>query len=263
MPGAGWVAVERVTLLLEQSGERLSALLNPENLHLQRTAGLRVRGSMGGAVTGTALADSPLLFTGGGMTELRVDLLFDVTLGGSSVQTNDVRDLTQPFFSLAENVADPGGDGRPPLVRFISGKGWNFPGVVAAVAERLEYFTDLGSARRSWLRMRMLRVSEDAPVMPPEPAIIGDLSDDASPDDLGVPDQLLDMHPVIGAGTDADSDPTLPPQTERLDQIAQQHYGHPALWRVLALYNGIADPLHLEPGLVLRVPPLGALGGGS
>ena len=45
-------------------------------------------------------------------------------------------------------------------------------------------------------------------------------------------------------------------QSERLDQIATRYYGHPALWRVLALYNNLADPLTLDPDLVLRIPPL-------
>jgi nucleoid-associated protein YgaU len=29
------------------------------------------------------------------------------------------------------------------------------------------------------------------------------------------------------------------------------------MWRVLAAFNGIDDPLHVPPGHILRVPPLG------
>jgi len=251
--------VERITLLVESSGQRLSALLNPESLVLRRSAGVRTRDSIGGAITGTPLGDSPLLFTGGGTTELLVDLLFDVTLGGSSVETDDVRDLTQPFFALAENQADAGGDGRPPLVRFIWGKGWNFPGVVAAVAERLEFFTDLGTARRSWLRMRLLRVRDDAPATPAEPPIDERLLEDVEPTAFDLPDGDVEVHSIIGAGADPSGTPGEAPDAERLDQIAQRYYGNPAMWRLLALYNGITDPLRLEPGWVLRVPPVDAL----
>ena len=50
------------------------------------------------------LSDDPLLYTGGGRTELDLDLLFDVSLAGSSVATRDVRDLTRAFWDLAENA---------------------------------------------------------------------------------------------------------------------------------------------------------------
>jgi hypothetical protein len=35
--------MERVAFLLERSGERISCLLNPENLEARRTAGVRTR----------------------------------------------------------------------------------------------------------------------------------------------------------------------------------------------------------------------------
>jgi hypothetical protein len=46
----------------------------------------------------------------------------------------------------------------------IWGKSWNIPGIVVAVAERLEHFTAAGVPRRSWLRLRLLRV--EAPTVP-------------------------------------------------------------------------------------------------
>src|SRR5262249_57036441 len=82
---------------------------------------------------------------------------------------------------LAENIPVEDGYGRPPLARFIWGKSWNIPGVIAEVAERLEWFTPEGIPRRSWLRMRMLRVAESQsqpqavrhsyPAVAPAPAV--------------------------------------------------------------------------------------------
>ena len=89
-----------------------------------------------------------------------LDLLFDVSLVGSSVSTVDVRDLTRPLWNLAENAARQNGGTSIPLVRFVWGKSWNIPGVVTAVAERFEQFTPAGDPQRSWLRMRFLRVNE-------------------------------------------------------------------------------------------------------
>jgi len=156
--------VERVAFLVEETNERLRCLLNPETLVLRRTAGVRPRQSSAGQVTGVGLADDPLLYTGGGRTEMDLDLLFDVTLPGSSVTSEDVRDLTAPLWQLAENSQATSGASRPPLVRLIWGKSWNIPGIVVTVAERLEYFTAAGVPRRSWLRLRLLRV--EAPTVP-------------------------------------------------------------------------------------------------
>ena len=70
--------MERVAFLLERSGERISCLLNPENLEARRTAGLRTRQGGGGFLTGVARSEDPLIATGGGVTEYDLHLLFDV-----------------------------------------------------------------------------------------------------------------------------------------------------------------------------------------
>jgi hypothetical protein len=154
--------MERVAFLIEETNERLGCLLNPENLVVRRFAGVQTRRSLTGQLTGAGLTDDPLLFTGGGLTELQLDLLFDISLAGSSVRTDDVRDLTRPLWNLAENAASPTNYARLPVVRFIWGKSWNIPGVVIAVAERLEQFSSTGVPNRSWLRMRFVRVGEPA-----------------------------------------------------------------------------------------------------
>lgn len=156
--------MERVAFLIEDTNERLGCLLNPESLVIRRAAGVRPARSATGQLTGAGLADDPLLFTGGGRTELDLDLLFDVTFAGSTASTDDVRDLTGPLWRLAENTRSRDGFGRPAAARFIWGKNWNIPGVVVAVAERLEHFTPAGVPRRSWLRLRMLRVADTSPV---------------------------------------------------------------------------------------------------
>src|SRR5262249_33959435 len=115
--------------------------------------------------TGLGLSDDPLLFTRGGTTEVNLELLFDVTLGGSDLEASDVRALTGPLWELAENPHEQDGT-QPPVVRFIWGKQWNIAGVITAIAQRLEYFAEDGTPRRSWVSLRMLRVSEPAEVTP-------------------------------------------------------------------------------------------------
>jgi hypothetical protein len=241
--------VERVSFLVEATGTRLACLLNPETLAVRRVAGVRPRRSAAGALTGAELSDDPLLHTGGGRTELDLDLLFDVSLGGGTVAAEDVRDLTRPFWNLAEN----GGAGGT-QVRFVWGKTWNIPGVVVSVAERLENFTSQGIARRSWMRLRLWRVGE---------------STRQHPTDLQRPDS--------GAAPDAAALAALPPDAfavrtlsggdgpgggERLDNFLARNGVSPANWKAVASLNGIDDPHRVRPATPLRLPPPGLLGGG-
>lgn len=43
---------------------------------------------------------------------------------------------------------------------------------------------------------------------------------------------------------------------ERLDQIAAQEYGSSAEWRLIADENDVDDPRAIEPGTLLKLPPL-------
>ncbi len=245
--------MERVAFVIERSGERIGCLLNPESLVLRREAGLAPRRTAGGLVAGTGQADDPIFFTGGGTTELLLDLLFDVTLPGSTARAGDVRELTGPLWRLAENAGAGPEQGRPPTVRFVWGKAMNIRGIVAAVAERLEQFTSAGVPQRAWLRMRMLRVVEDhadleGGALPP-PALPEDLTEIPS-----LPDGPSFVHTVAGDALPADGSVGDDASSgERLDLIAYRYYGDPAAWRTLAWLNGIADPLRVGVGCVLQV----------
>ncbi len=225
--------MERVAFLIERTGERIGCLLNPRSLTVQRVAGVRPRQALSGPVSGGWLKDDPLVFTGGGRTELTLDLLFDVTLPGSTIQTQDVRELTRPLWELTERSPVSDGFARYPQVRFVWGKAWNVPGVIAAVAERLEHFTAQGEPRRSWLRLRLIRVEESQP-SPEGPS--------ARPPSLGVGEGNVEVfHALVG--------------DQRLSDLASEYYGDPSLWRLIANANGLEDPLHVSAGTVLRIPP--------
>lgn len=229
--------MERVAFLIEQTNERLSCLLNPETLTIRRVSGVRQRQSTSGQLTGAEMSDDPLLYTGGGRTEIELDLLFDVTLTGSTLETDDVRNLTAPFWNLSENRGM--GYAQPPVFRVIWGKYWNIPVVVAAVSERLENFTPDGAPGRSWLRMRLLRVRE--PAAQPAPAAESDEPPSLDAVETELAPERLQYYEVSGG--------------DRLDEIAAQFYGVPGYWRVIAEFNGLADPFQLQAGMVLVIPP--------
>jgi hypothetical protein len=255
--------MERAAFLIEETNQRIGCLLNPESLVMRRMAGLRSRQSISGQLTGAGQMENTLLYTGGGHTELELDLLFDVQLAGSSITSDDVRDLTRPLWALSENSAVPSGSAgyrQPPLVRFVWGKSWNVPAVVAAIAERLEEFTPGGAPQRSWLRVRLVRVNE------PARQTASEIEQGA-----GLPNNLLDqwantqsntpadgsgvMHEILGgndeSGTNAGTEGGT---SERLDEIAHRYFKNASIWRLLAKVNDIDDPLHLETGTLLRIP---------
>jgi hypothetical protein len=245
--------MDRVSFLIERTGERLGCMLNPETLRIARRAGLRPRRSLGGALTGRGLSDDPLQATGGGVTELTLDLLFDVSIAGSTLQTNNVRDLTAPFWALAENVEEENGFGGVPAVRFVWGKVWNVPAVVAELAERFDQFTPEGVPQRSWVRMRLLRVPEPDPAPPPgthSPDRVLQLMEDVE----GTGPATLDSASEEASATIVTAAPAA---GERLDDLAQRTWGDASLWRLIAAFNQVDDPLHVPAGQVLRLPPLG------
>jgi len=249
--------MERVTFLLEKTGERIPCLLNPASVVVKRLAGVQPRQSDSGPLTGAALKDDPLLYTGGGATEILLDLLFDVTLAGSSLNSEDVRDLTRPLTALAEGDEGADGYGQVPLVRFVWGKAWNVLGVVAAVAERLEYFTPNGAPQRSWLRMRLLRTGESG--SDDVQTLGSDLSPEDLPDEVDVSPDELRFYQTKGAGA-GEGDEEESSSAERLDEIAAPHYGKPAWWRLVAAFNKIDDPWKVPSGQVLMIPPDSSVG---
>ena len=226
-------------------------MLNPESLVLKRRAGVCSRQAAGGLVTGAELADDPIFFTGGGRTELTLDLLFDVNLDGANSTATDVRELTGPIWRLAENARRGGRDWRPALALFFWGKAWAIRGVITAVAERLDDFTRGGIPQRAWLRLRMLRVADDAEDLSsgalPPPSVDPDLLLEPPPE---LPEGPTIVHEVQGDFVDDGNDDGF---GDRLDQLAHRYYGDASEWRLLAWLNDVVDPLRIAAGTAIQV----------
>ena len=237
--------MERVTFLVEESNERISCMLNPETVLIRRTSGVRPRESLSGLISTDRRGDNPLLFTGSGITSLELDLVFDVSIPGSSVVSQDVRDMTKPIWNLTENHQRNDRLYRPALCRFIWGKCWNIPGVISAAAEKLESFSPQGIPRRSWLRLRLLRMQEQphpslsknemwSPMESQTASAIIDGSYSPGNEILntGSPSDLLDTEPEI-----------LENLNDRIDLSSHHHIGDPSRWRDIANGLNISDPL--------------------
>jgi hypothetical protein len=291
--------MERVTFLVERTGERIPCLLNPECLEVRRSAGVIRRRGAGGGMIGNPRSDDPLVATGGGITEYHLKLLFDVDLlpgpsgsatpappaavapvaaspsdgtfaeleettadgtpaadGAPEVPVEqqpappppsvDVRTLTQPLWALAENGEPVAGSLAPQRFRFVWGRSWNVPGVILAVAERLECFDPEGVPKRSWLSLLMRRVEEevDSGSAPPPPTS---------------PQFELNRSETPG-GDSGDDSVVLPVDDEGtamtpLYLVAAERYGDPRYDRAIAEYNNLDDLLELDEGQTIRLPP--------
>lgn len=246
--------MERVAFMIEATGERLRCMLNPESVVMRRRSGLVTRRTLADASAGAAWSDDALVNTGGGLTVLELDLLFDVTLAsGSSIASDDVRRMTRPIWNLAEAAGGSAGGGVPTM-RLVWGKSWNVRGVVSALAERLEQFSSAGVPGRSWLRVRMIRTAEAPAGAQLRTGGYGSVDRPAA-----VPTALRNrsqVHEVIGTAMPDGSS-----RGERLDAIACRYYGAPRYWRELAQRNNLDGPSHLRVGTKLQIPSLDEIEG--
>lgn len=236
-----------MSFLVEENNERISCMLNPETVVMRRTAGVRPRETLKGLINTDRSGDNLLLFTGSGNTILELDLLFDVTILGSSIETEDVRKLTKPIWDLSENNQRSDHLFRPAVCRFIWGKSWNFPGVVSAIAERLEYFTPQGIPRRSWMRLRLLRMQsqlEQPQYKNEELETIGyELNSYAENSVLveeGLSETYLSQPDFNGSESAIQNNIS----SSRIDFSAYCLTGDSTRWRDLAVTFNFLDPLH-------------------
>lgn len=240
--------MERVAFIIEETGERLTCLLNPESFVVTRQAGLVERQSMNGMVQGQSLRDTPLMSTGGGRTELELQLLFDTGLVEKGT-VNDVRELTSPLHELAENQLSDDGKPGTPIVRFVWGKAWSIRCVVTDVAEHFDQFSRYGAPLRSWISLRLVRLSDrHSKTVTQAPALPIQLKQQSGNDSISTVNHT--EHEVSGASKGA-----------RLDLVAEKKYGNPGYWRLLAQYNDLSDPMNVPTGTKLKVPPLSVLEG--
>lgn len=235
--------MERVVFLIEDSNTRIACMLNPEKLEIRRSVG--ISRSRSGQLINNDLTDDPVLYTGRGSTEFTLELLFDVNLPGSSIRTQNVRELTGPLWELSEYKTHRFQRQQLPLVRFFWGKAWDMPVAINSVAERFEQFTEMGIPQRSWITLGLWRISESVP--PINEQSLYNLTKMPSPAALEPDAASWGTHEYV--------------QGERLEELANRYYGYSGLWRLIAVANNIDDPQVIQPGVLLKIPPLTVLRG--
>jgi hypothetical protein len=179
--------------------------------------------------------DSPILQFVRGQTEtLTMDLFFDSTdEGGLGSNAKSVTIRTDEFYKLIKIESDT----HAPPILLVSWGGGPFPGtdskrirfkcVVESVRQRYTLFSDEGVPLRATLTVTL----KEYKTLTQQLKELGLLSADHTK-----------AHVVQEGDT--------------LSDIAFQSYGDPAAWRVVATENRIDDPLELEVGAILLLPPL-------
>jgi hypothetical protein len=168
-------------------------------------------------------------FGGGGNAKLQVELLFDSSSNGS-----DIRDETSKLWNMMLVTDSTRGRGtnqaRPPWVQFTWGRMNSFVGAIESLNQKFILFKSDGTPVRAIVHLSMTQFAEDQ----------GDTWVPQNPTSAGIGGQKTR---VVEDG-------------EMLDLIAFEEYGSASRWRKLAEVNKIRDPLRLEAGTVLAIPPL-------
>jgi nucleoid-associated protein YgaU len=168
--------------------------------------------------------EAPILqFVRGNVEKLSFDLLIDTTGYDPGDPQRDARPTADKILQLSRI---DGERHAPPVCRFEWG-GNVMEGVIESVRRQFVLFDPSGAPTRIQLSIGVKRYRT--------------LKEQLGAINKSSPDRT---HTVVVV------------QGDTLPAIAFRKYGDDALWRPIAIENGIDDPSRLEPGAVLRVPSL-------
>jgi hypothetical protein len=181
--------------------------------------------------------DAPVLqFIRGGTETLTIELLFDSTDDGMGPGSESVSKRVDEFYALVKQDAK---EHAPPVCRFSWGEPTNpdakdkevsnapfwFTCVVESIDRKFVNWTSDGIPKRARVTVKLREY------------------------------QTVDQMVSKLQSADHTKSRSIR-RRERLDQIAAQEYGSSAEWRRIADENDIDDPRLVEPGTLLRLPPM-------
>jgi hypothetical protein len=199
----------------------------PETLTISKTNMWNARGGVGQALA------SPI-FQKGNPATLSMKLLFDATeLPGRDVKGDAEKLLKLMNAGEHRNASLPGRQSsnsaqkRPPIITFSWGAILSFKCVVQKVKVDFLLFDDSGRPLRATADVTFQQVKLD--------------------------NDFSFQNPTSGGRTGERIHRLAPAET--LDQVAYSAFGKTSLWRAIAAFNGIDDPLRLQAGDEILLPP--------
>ena len=161
-------------------------------------------------------------FTTGQRRELKMELFFDTYADNKNVQEY-VKKIEKLMFIDVEKH-------RPPLVLVSWGKNaLNFQCVLEQMEQRYTMFTSEGTPVRAIINVTFKEID------PKQNGALVKQGEKQSPDHTKLK--------VFKAG-------------DSLQSLSAFEYEDAGLWKVLAVHNDIEDPLNIQPGTVIEIPPL-------
>ena len=199
-----------------ETGEEIQCLFNPNEYSISKSNSWKEKS--------TRRSNVPRLeFTGGGPTELKLELFFDTYEKGGSA-----RDYVKKIISLTQISQSGSGDPEPPRCMFSWGTNFEFEAVITNVSARFTLFRPDGTPVRATVSLT-LKECKDPGVQKRQ-----------NPTSQGTTGHKVW---VVRPG-------------DTINGIAATEYGDPTVWRVIADANDLDNPMDLRPGQILVLEPL-------
>lgn len=197
---------------------------NPKEISIQKSAKWERKPSTGAKKAG------PPEFTGADPCKMTLEMFLDAT---ATHDTSVVTTVETLFTCCAPTDKSAGKDEpSPPLVALQWGKVTTFAAFITSVSAKYTLFSSDGTPIRALCQVSL----EEMPVEPWR----------QNPTSGG--QSVRRAHRLVDGDT--------------LASVAYAEYGDPTLWRRVAAFNGIDDPLRLRQGSRLLLPTLAELGVG-
>lgn len=189
--------------------------------------------------------DSPVLqFVRGQAETLSLDLFFDTTEAGMDDSAVSVTTLTDQFYQL---IKINGTTHAPPICFFSWGM--QFPGQRPYASMGL----GTGSQQRHGFKCVVESVRQRYTLFSPQGIPLRATLTVSLKEYKTLSEQIAEIN-----AQSPDHSHTHVVQTgETLAQIAAAVYNDPTQWRAIANQNNLIDPLNLEAGRTIEIPPLG------
>ena len=215
------MAIQKAYLMTETK-KKIEFMFNPQDLEFSKTTSWKSNDTPG--------SNAPQLqFDSGGSVEFSITALFDSTANGKPVTkiTDELNKHTVTDKSIKGTKEDRN-MARPPWVQFHWGKMRSFKAVVTKLDLKFTYFTADGTPLRASASMSFRQYTDEKNLAPQNPT-------------SGTPNPGQIRRVESG---------------QYLDTIADDIYGDPSRWRLIAEANDIDDPLDLPPGRRVVIPEL-------
>jgi Contractile injection system tube protein len=205
----------------------IKCMFNPDDITYTKDVGWANQPTNGTQIPAGA-------FSGGHAATLDIVLFLDSTEDGTNTdiakEVNKLVSLTKIDPSLpytpAKGGASKSAQHRPPKCTFAWGNYLSFDAVIERISVHYLLFLADGTPVRASATLKLKQIG-DKDTFPPQ-------------------------NPTSGGRTGERLHRLAPRET--LDQVAWAEFGKPGLWRAIAAFNGIDDPLRLRAGDPILLP---------